>query len=531
MTGKSLSNIDQDQYVLRRTAGWPRTPLVALLALWMVAFPARAQNQLDFSPSLFSVLAALNAAGYNADLQSPSNHPMRQAVRKILASKDIPAVAELKRFMREHEHGNDARTLGLYVSFALAVDGPPSFKYRIRKSDIPPEVTALEGLQEIMQRFHKEAGIDELWKQAQPAFEAVLSGYKDRDGNVHPGYHEPVLLAVREANGYLRNPSGSNIMGNGKFQLYLDLLGAPNQIHTRSWGDEFFVVVTHSPEPQIEEIRQAYLQFLVGPMVLRHRETVEKKRGLGDFAQPAPLLPEAYKQDFLLLTEKSFVRAIEARLVTGPGAAAKRQQMVDQALSEGYILTPYFAEALAGYEKQEQAMRFYFPDILNGIDLKKEDKRLENVQFATKAVTKKIKPPVAVAEPEPSALEKMLTEGEDLLVGQKLDEARAKFLDVLRQTDQRPIHAKAYYGLARIAVRQNDGETGERMFQKALELEPEPATKAWCLVYLGRLADVVGEAAQAEDHYKKALAVDGISEKAREMAQTGLKGGFRRKPQ
>jgi tetratricopeptide (TPR) repeat protein len=507
------------------------TKWTGLMVLAFLPSGAVAQNQLDFSPSLFTVLAAINAAGYDAELQSPSNHPLRQAVRKALASRDIPSLVDLKRFMRENGHGNDARTLRLYISYALAVDGPPSFKFRLRKSDLPPDVTAMEEVGDIMKRFHQEARIDELWKQAQPVFESVLAGYKDKEGNTHPGYHEPVSLAVREANGYLRNPAGSNIMGNGRFQIYLDLLGAPNQFHTRSWGDEFLVVVTSSPELMTDEIRHAYLQFLVGPLVLRYREALEKKKGLGDFAQPAPLLPEAYKQDFLLLTEKSLVRAIETRLISGPGSAAKRQQMVDQALAEGYILTPFFAEALPAYEKQEQSMRFHFQDMIAGIDLKKEDKRLEKVQFATVPVTKRIKTPAAAPEPEPSALEKLLTEGEDLLVAQKLEESRTKFLEVLRQTEQRPIHAKAYYGLARIALRQNDGETGERMFQKSLELEPEPAIKAWCLVYLGRLADVIGEVAQADGSYTKALAVEGISEKARDMALTGLKGGFRRKSQ
>ncbi len=43
----------------------------------------------------------------------------------------------------------------------------------------------------------------------------------------------------------------------------------------------------------------------------------------------------------------------------------------------GFILTPFFSEALPLYEKQETAMRMYFPDMMASMDLKKESKRLD----------------------------------------------------------------------------------------------------------------------------------------------------------
>ncbi len=502
-----------------------------LLAIVVLACPVclpAQPNQLDFSASLFSVMAAINAAGYDADIQSPSNHELRHQLRKHLEAKNLPSVAEMKRFFRDHKQESDAQTLSQYVSFALVVDGPPNFRYRFRRNELPPEVTALEGFQDLMKRFHQEAQMDDIWKQVQPLFECQIGGCKLKDGTVIEGYHDAVVRAVQETNAYLRVPSNGG--ERYRFQIFLDLLAAPNQVIAKSFGDEFYVVVTHSPQPSVDAIRHYFIQYTVSPLVMRQQELLETKKGLGDFAKPAPLLPAIYKDDFVLLTEKSFVKAIEARLVSGPGAAAKRQQMVDQALGEGYILTPYFAEALAGYEKQEQSMHFYFKELAAGIDLRKEDKRLEGVEFATKAVTRTIKAPVK-AEPVKTPIEQALEEAEDLLTGQKLEESRTKFLDVLRLTDDKPVHAKAYYGLARVAIRQNNPELGERLFQKTLELQPEDAVKAWSLVYLGRLADIAGEEAKAKGHYEAALAVSGISDKARETAQKGIAGDFRRKQQ
>src|SRR6185295_1458230 len=143
----------------------------------------------------------------------------------------------------------------------------------------------LEGLQALMVKFHKEAGIDELWKQAQPAFECILGGCKDRSGKAIPGYHEPVLMAVRESNAYLRMAmNGSQY--TQRFQIYLDVLAAPHQVLTKSLADDFFVVVTPSDEPQVDEIRHAYLRYLADPLVMRQRELLETKKGLLDFAQP-----------------------------------------------------------------------------------------------------------------------------------------------------------------------------------------------------------------------------------------------------
>jgi tetratricopeptide (TPR) repeat protein len=108
--------------------------------------------------------------------------------------------------------------------------------------------------------------------------------------------------------------------------------------------------------------------------------------------------------------------------------------------------------------------------------------------------------------------------------------AKELFLRSLQETEQQPLHAKAYYGLARIALLDRDPETADRFFRKVLELNPDPATQAWALVYIGKLADSQGEKEPAQENYKAALAVQGISELARQEAQRGLTGAFARNP-
>lgn len=172
------------------------------------------------------------------------------------------------------------------------------------------------------------------------------------------------------------------------------MLAAPNQVHTRSFGDDYFVVVTPSPEPRIHDIRHAYLDYLIDPLAIRNSAAFEKKKGLGDLAQGSPLLAEDYKNDFTRLAGMCMVRAVEARLDRGAGPA-----FVDESMKEGFILTAYFYEALGVYEKQEQAFRLYFQTMIDGIDVAKEDKRIARVEFVSQRAVKvvKVAPP---KEPE-----------------------------------------------------------------------------------------------------------------------------------
>ena len=471
-----------------------------------VPTPSAEQGQLDASPALFSVLAAINAAGYDADLDSPSNHSLRAEVRKELASRPASSLAELKRFFEEHRQKSWAAELSQYVSFALSVDGPPNFKYRFLAHQLPPDVKPLEGFDKLMRRFHKEAQLDELWQKAQPAIEEALGRYQ-----------QPAARALLEVDAYLRSSTGGYL--GRRFQIYVDLLGAPHQIHVRNYGNDYFIVLTPSPEPQARDIRHAYLRYLLDPLVGRHVEELNKKKALLDYALGSPLLEEHYKRDFLLLVTACLAQAIEARL-------DKQPALVEQALREGFILAPYFAEALPGYEKQEQSLRFYFEEMVKGLDLRKEARRLENVEFASERAVRKVKPAPAPPQPEPTPAQKTLEAAEQAYARRELEKASQAYRRLLAETPDKPIHAVAYYGLARIAALQNDPETAEKLFQRTLESSPEAPVKAWAHVYLGRLADAAGERQEAIRHYQAALAVVGASEGARAAAQQGLSGTF-----
>lgn len=461
-------------------------------------------GQLDASPALFTVMAALNAAGYDVDAQSPNNHPLRAAVTAHLQGRNLTTVQEIRAYIERRKQGGKL-DLNRFVSFALAVDGPPNFNYKFQAHEMPPDLAPLEGFDRLLTRFHREAEIDKLWQEAQPAIDQLLATYQ-----------EPFTQAIREVNGYLRNPM-SGYAGR-RFQIFVELLGPPNQIQTREYKDDYYIVLTPAPEPQIDYLRYAYIRYLLDPLSFKYIEQLDKKKPLIDLAQAAPALDEHYKNDFQLLTTACLAKAVEARLRKAEGP-----KLVEQGLKEGFILLPYFYEALGGYEKQEVAMRLYYPDLVNGIDLKKEDKRLQGVEFASAKTTRTVRASRAEQpKMEISGVFKTLEDAEDLYRLKKYAEAKPLFLRALQETPERPLHAKAYYGLARIAALQRDPELAVKLFEKVLDLEPDDTIRSLSHVNLGHLWAVNNEQEKAVENYNAALAVKGIPPAIKKAAEKAL---------
>jgi tetratricopeptide (TPR) repeat protein len=323
-----------------------------------------------------------------------------------------------------------------------------------------------------------------------------------------------VIDAVLQVNAYLRQQT-SGFKGR-HFQIFLEPLAAPSQMQTRSYGNEYTVVITPSPRPRISEVRHAYLYYLLDPLATRNEEILKRKKPLADHALRAKLLGDAFKQDFLLLTTGSLVRAVEARMDRTPDA-------VQQALREGYILAPYFYEALAGFEKQEQSMMLYYTSMVQAIDLYKEDKRLVPVDFAKEAPAA---PAQTVVAPDPKTvvppIYESLNTAEELMKEQDLEGAEKLFQEATKQTGNQRAQAAGYYGLARIALAQSEAEDAETLLETVLTLEPEAQVKAWALVYLGKLRLEVMDKEHAAKFFQDALQVDGATDAARKEALQGL---------
>ncbi len=455
---------------------------------------------------MFATLAAINAAGYDTGMDSPLNQrfKVRTEVREELAKKQIGCLPELKQFYQAHKRASDTSNLSQYLSFALVAGNAPDFA--LPTGEVPPDVADLRAFSPLLARFYKEADLASLWTRAQPAYRAAMREYQD-----------PVINSLFEANGYLRNPSG--YLGR-RFQIYLDLLGAPDQVQVRNYKDDYFVVVTPTSAPVVDEIRDAYLAYVLDPLSFKYSNIINSKKPLEKYAQEAPALDLAYKDDFSLLMTKCLIKAIDSRLIHGDPEA--RAAFINQAMREGYILTAGLAELLPAYEKQMDAFRIYYPDLIAAIDVKKEEKRLKNVQFVKSIAPKVIAPPAKV-EIDPA--EASVEQGEGLFEQHDSENARKSFQKALKQTSDKAIQGRALYGLGLISLEEKQWDEALNLFQHTVEASPGSPAAAWSHYYLGQLAMKANDpdrAKKALAEFQMALATQGISAKAREATERAM---------
>ncbi len=484
------------------------TILVLIYIFGAVSISSRAHaNQLDSDIRLFTVLAAINLAGYDSGLNATADTSLRRTIRADLSNFHGSSKQRLRDFYDQHKLSDPSSTLAQYVSYALMSDGPPSFKLTASlPTELPPDVRRIRGFGSILAEFYNQAPIEHLWNKYQ--------GYFDRE---IARYQEPLIGSLFEAAGYVRiSPTSREVQS---FQVIFDLLGGSNQLNIRSYRGNVYVVVHPSKRLYVDEIRHAFLLHLLDRLAIRNSNHIREKSILSRFAMFAPALHETYKANFQLLVSKSLVKAIEVRLARL--TRTERALQITQNLREGYILTPYFFDALELYENQSADMKIYYSELIEGIDLQHEARRLQSVEFAETAATRTN--PI-VAQPKNSEADTLLRQGELLLADRKPLQAQKKFkLALTKEGGSKP---DITYGLARASLAEGDADSAARFFEQTLNSFPDPHVEAMSHIYLGRIADVMGARKEAIERYKFGLAVPNIPDGVRELATAGLMQPF-----
>ena len=226
--------------------------------------PPEPYNQLDSNETLFYVLAAINAAGYDEQADSSTNNPLRGRVREYLAKQNLESLAAAEAFRAGSQTEESRADLGQYISFALWSKGAPDFTPANPDLPQPADADALYDFPPVLAAFYKEAKLGVLWQDAQPDYQRAIAQF-----------HEPVVFAVQQVNAYLRHVDSG--VRRGRFQILVDLMGAPNQVQFRNYIDDYYIIVTPAVEQPIFDIRHAYLRYQVDPLGSRFAEDLQKK--------------------------------------------------------------------------------------------------------------------------------------------------------------------------------------------------------------------------------------------------------------
>ncbi len=479
--------------------------LIAAFALCSQHLVAQNAVTLDNSETLFTVLTAINACGYDAELAS--SDPIRLAIRgevgrSIEASEQAKAATDsLCAFYHDHQQRDDTRTLSQYISLALYLTAPPALSPKVKESDLPPDASGVLGLVPPLGKFYTEVGIHGIWERHSAAYSELANRYRDA-----------LSKMVFDTELYLKLPSNSYL--GRSFTMFVEPMGAPSDTNARNYASDYYVVITPGTNSRLKMdlIRHAYLHYLLDPTIGKFSGNLGKIDPLMDAVKLAPM-DENFKEDPSLLVTECVIRAVEARTLSGGKAAQTEQdRAVEESMEQGLILTRYFYERLLQFEKDSIGFKVAFPNMLAAINVRAERRRAAQIQFA------------GTAEPEllhlsrPAEGKLLVTAEERLSAG---DAATAEKLakEALAEKTEDP--GRALFILAQISLNRNmDG--ARDYFEKALQATSEPKVVAWSHIYLGRIMDLQDERDAAVAHYKAAAGASDTLPEAKAAAERGL---------
>ena len=222
---------------------------------------------------MFSVLSALNACGYDANLNASDAQRLniRAEVQKNLKQSEEAqaALTTMCDWYVAHKGKDSSHDLSQFVSLALYLQGPPHFLPRVKEDEMPPDAVPIAGFGALLERFYEKADLHSIWERHRANYAALVERY-----------HVPLAKMVFDTDIYLKLQSGGYL--GRTFTIYLDFLGDPNQANARNYGSDYYVVVFPSPDAssvdplKMPQIRHTYLHYLLDPMAEKHFSSVKR---------------------------------------------------------------------------------------------------------------------------------------------------------------------------------------------------------------------------------------------------------------
>ncbi|HEY4051098.1 MAG TPA: hypothetical protein VGM27_29910 [Acidobacteriaceae bacterium] len=489
---------------------------------------------LQTSEALFDIAVALNACGYDQGLAE--SDPVRTEVRRevnqaLLGSAEARDSRDLLcTFIDRHRLSDSGLDLAQYISLALYVTAPPELKQSAENEDMPPDSMQVSEMLPMLRNFDRLVNLHAVWLHARPQYDLELNRL-----------HDSLTKMIVDTNAYLKTPV--NTSGNSRFLVVVEPMLDPRQTNARVYGTDYVVVVSPvNGKIQITQVRHTYLHYQIEPFLYARATAMNRLLPFLKTVREAPL-DYTYRSDVVALVVECMIRAIEARTMdTGVAiykvpedvrrsdlddatrqhnasierAEAVRRNSVQQSMRQGYVLTSYFYNAFAGFEKQPQSFSESIGEMVYGMDVPAELSRVKNIQFVDQASAD-------VVRRVPRQLKGLDLAEADLMKGDA-DSAGKVAQQALQ--DRAGDVARANFILARVAILHRDVAGAQRYFEETVRLSKDPRMLAWSHIYLGRIYDVQEERDQAVTEYRAALEVRDGQPDTKLAAEKGLKQAY-----
>ena len=315
-----------------------------------------------------------------------------------------------------------------YVSLAYALGAPPLLEAPERSEDLPSGILAVLDFAPIVREFYNRSGIDERL----PAYMRAYQVEGDR-------LRQPAAEMVRSVLSYLhtrpilnttervrvkspeKKKSSTTVYSmkthERRFYIVPDLMAAPGTINFRVIADDYYAIVPEGTDPTSSELRRAFLQFVIDPLVLKFNKEIAAQRDQVKLLIEARVKEDAtVSPDVFVVISRSLVAAADARYeesnrltavtniqrrrleqakdqaarqAIAKQAEASRAAIADETtarLAEEYergaVLDVFFADRLRDWQSSGFDIGNFFGDMITGFDTARESKRLSESRVA-----------------------------------------------------------------------------------------------------------------------------------------------------
>ncbi|HEX5435427.1 MAG TPA: DUF4932 domain-containing protein, partial [Candidatus Angelobacter sp.] len=459
--------------------------------------------------AFFTLMSALNSCGYDSGLAN--SLPVRQAVRSEIFTtvQHSPEAAHARdaicQFWKDHEDPAGQGDVSQYVSLALELNNPPDFSTKLPDADMPPDAAYVLGVVPLLKKYYQAAGIHALWQKHEGDYNSLVERL-----------HDPVAGLIRQTDVFLKLPF-STYPGQ-RFAVYLEPLLSPGQVEARNYGNNYDLVFAPGKDGKMptEAIRHTYLHFVLDPLAASHGTSLKRLEPILLDIRFAPLA-KSFKRDIALMVNECLIRAIEARISIPKSNEPARMAYVQRSMEQGFVLTRYFFDALANFEKSASGLNTVYGDMLHDLDLGRERKHAREITFADHADPEVISPARVVV-----AQANLLNQAEQKLASGDKEGAQKIAEQVLQHNQGGDEPGRAVFLLAQIATLDGKMDEARSKFEQAVRAARDPRTLAWSHIYLGRIYDLEENRQAALQHYRAALSAGDPAADTKAAAEKGI---------
>jgi hypothetical protein len=465
--------------------------------------------QVSPDPRLIAMMAALDAAGWDPTPEGASPSVFRETVRRDSAALDTALRQRMRDFYTRYalkgEGVTAADQAARYVSLVYTLGPPPAFDAPQRSEDLPSGVLDVLDFAPLLREFYKQSGIDERMNTYMQMHRAA--GDRLREPSIDMARSVLAYLNTRpettvverikvddQSSKQKKNPKQLTVSHerDRRFRIVPDLLAAPGAINFRATGDDYYAIVPADIDPRQSEIRRAYLQFVIDPLVARFSRDVAARR-----EEIKQLLEKECARkgrdlspDVFLVVARSLVAAADVRMdesartralqletsrrlqaaTTQPRKDAAladskaRQALIDDsataqladAYERGAVLSFYFAEQLKGLEGSGFDVSNFISPMVADFKLDREGKRpaefaaaVERAREARRrASAERAAEAASPTDEARTSLVKSLADVDDLLRVRNYAEAETRLTALREQHREEPL---VYFALGQAA--------------------------------------------------------------------------------